>query len=192
MPPNNSVNRTQTRRAGLRRLPQALGAMDTGTCPGCKARLAPIDGPVHRYIESSPACWAKFGELLAREYSDSRYMAAHQLTVDAYAIQHPGTPSPQSIQSVCVHLVSLYASLEQEVPAALMPALRQRCAKSGAFVWLEPPHSSGELTVLHALAAQTPGEHMQRVREWARACWDAWAAHRPQVVEWFAMYSNGT
>ena len=46
-------------------------------------------------------------------------MAAHQLTVDAYAIQHPGKPSAQSIQSVCVHLISLYASLEREIGSAL-------------------------------------------------------------------------
>ncbi|MGH9624098.1 MAG: DUF5946 family protein [Bryobacteraceae bacterium] len=190
--PNCSVNRTLTRCAGSRRLPQALCAMHSQVCPGCQANLPPIDGPTHGYMESSPACWAKFGKLLVREYSDYRYMAAHQLTVDAYAIQHPGQPSPQSIQSVCVHLVSLYASLERDISFARVPALRKRCAHSNAFLWLEPPASRGSLTVLHALSAQTPGEHMQRVREWAQICWDAWAAHHSRVVEWFAMYGGGT
>lgn len=159
-------------------------------CPGCGVSLVPTDGPTHRYLESSPACWAKYGELLAREYSDPRYMAAHQLTVDAYAIQHPGTPSPQSIQSVCLHLISLYAALEREIPASLMPALRKQCVHSNAFSWLEPPANRGVLTVLHALTAQTADEHIERVREWAESAWDAWQTYRPLVVRWFDGYSD--
>lgn len=166
--------------------------MESSICPGCEAHLASIEGPTHAYMQSSPACWAKFGELLAREYSEPLYMAAHQLTVDAYAIQHPGSASPQSIQSVCVHLVSLYALLERGLPASLTPALRKRCAHSKAFSWLEPPANRGVLTVVHPLSAQTPSEHMQRVREWAQACWDAWRVHQPQVAQWFATYNQGT
>jgi hypothetical protein len=66
-----------------------------------------VEGPVHRYLESSPGCWRLYGEVLAREYSDLAFWAAHRLTVDSYAVQHPGRSSPQTIQSVCVHLLSL-------------------------------------------------------------------------------------
>ena len=66
-------------------------------------------------MESSPSCWAAYGEVLAREYNDPAFMAAHRLTVDAYAVQHPGRPSPQSIQSVALHLISLCLVLEQEL-----------------------------------------------------------------------------
>ncbi|MHB1284143.1 MAG: DUF5946 family protein [Metallibacterium scheffleri] len=90
------------------------------------------------------------------------------------------------------HLISLYASLEREIPSSLIPALRKRCAHSRIFVWLEPPSNRGTLTVLHPLSAQIPSEHMQRVREWAQDCWHAWDAHRAMVAKWFATYSHGT
>ena len=32
-------------------------------CPGCQAQLAPADGPTHRYIGASPACWALYTTL---------------------------------------------------------------------------------------------------------------------------------
>lgn len=57
-----------------------------------------------------------FGEVLANGYSEASYGAVHELTVDAYAAQHPGQPSPQSIQSVAVHLVSLWHILEEGLP----------------------------------------------------------------------------
>jgi hypothetical protein len=38
---------------------------------------------------------------------------------DAYAAQHPGTPSPQAIQSVAVHLLALYAVLEKGVASEM-------------------------------------------------------------------------
>ena len=53
------------------------------TCPGCGLLAPRSEGPVHRYMLSSPGCWALYGELLAREYGDVRYMAAHRLTIDA-------------------------------------------------------------------------------------------------------------
>ena len=73
-------------------------------CIGCGALVPQQDGPTHRYMESSPGCWAIYCEVLAQEYSDIAFATAHRLTVDAYAVQHPGTPSPQSIQSIGVHL----------------------------------------------------------------------------------------
>src|SRR5258708_15611979 len=108
-------------------------------CPGCGALFPLHDGPVHRYLESSPGCWAAYGDVLAREYSDPRYMAAHRLTVDAYAIQHPGQPSPQTIQSVAVHLIGLYASLRLQLPSRIVTAAIGRAADNGQFQWLPPP-----------------------------------------------------
>lgn len=89
--------------------------MDVERCPGCGVELPAFAGPVHRYMESSPSCWVAYGEVLARECSDPALMAAHRLTVDAYAVQHPGRPSPQSIQSVALHLISLCVVLFEEM-----------------------------------------------------------------------------
>ena len=69
-------------------------------CLSCGGVFPDIDGPVHRYMKSSPGCWAVYGEVLAREYEDPYFFEVHRLTVDAYAVQHPGSTDRQSIQSV--------------------------------------------------------------------------------------------
>jgi hypothetical protein len=39
-----------------------------------------------------------------------------RLAVDAYAVQHPGTTERRAVQSVAVHLISLYFVLERASP----------------------------------------------------------------------------
>ena len=61
-------------------------------CPGCGALFPDIKGATHRYIESSPGCWAADGEVLAREYADPAVFGrVHRLTVDTCAVQQPGS-----------------------------------------------------------------------------------------------------
>lgn len=157
-------------------------------CTGCGARVPDIEGPTHRYIESSPGCWAIYGEVLAREYSDYRYGRLHQLTVDTYAVQHPGTPSPQSIQSVAVHLISLYLVFEEGRHCwETAQAMQRATSHKGRFQWLDPPAPRGKLTVLDVRAVETPEEHARRVEEWARDVWNSWSAHHQTVRAWAAM-----
>ena len=153
-------------------------------CPGCGAILPGHDGPTHRYMESSPGCWAAYGEVLAREFSDPRYMAVHRLTVDTYAVQHPGRPSPQTIQSVAIHLVGLYASLQLHLHPKVVAAGIKRAADKGRFQWLERPTRLGDLTVADVLPARSPDEHARLVHRWAEAAWTAWAGYHSQVKEW--------
>ena len=161
--------------------------MTTIPCVGCGALVSDIDSPSHRYLGSSPGCWAIYGEVLAREFGNYRYVRKHQMTVDAYAVQHPGTPSPQTMQSLAVHLISLHLMFERGLPPAETPKIMQRATRDkGRFSWLEPPASLGELTVLHVHAAPSPEEHLERVEAWARAAWSAWAAHHPTVRAWAA------
>lgn len=82
-------------------------------CAGCGAPVPKIDGSTHRYLGALPGCWAVFGEVLEGEYGDRRYWPAHRLTVGAYAVQRPGESPTQAIQSVALHLISLYLSLER-------------------------------------------------------------------------------
>lgn len=84
----------------------------TMRCIGCQAEFAQIDGPTHEYVLSSPGCWAAYGEVLAREYSDYRPTRLHRLTVDTYAVQHPGVNVPAARRSVGLHLSRLYLLLE--------------------------------------------------------------------------------
>lgn len=43
-------------------------------CDDCGVTLPAVEGPTHAYLGASPACWALYGEVLAREYSDPAYM----------------------------------------------------------------------------------------------------------------------
>lgn len=159
--------------------------MSIEACPGCGARFPTSAGPIHSYMESSPACWAAYGEVLAREYSDIRFGARHQLTVDSYAVQHPGRASSQSIQSVGLHLISLCLQLEQGADSIRTREILQR-SKSFVerFAWLEPPADRGSVTVADVLQMDSAQEHIDRVDLWSRSAWNAWRVHHPTVHRW--------
>lgn len=157
-------------------------------CPGCGLLLAPHDGPTHPYIGASSACWALFGGVLAREYEDAAELgAAHRLTVDTYAIQHPGEPGRRSTRSVCLHLVSLQLALEAHVPPdRLTRVLAIAGARLHDLRWLDPPERRGERTVADLATAQSATEHVELAWVWARDVWDAWHEHHPTVRDWAA------
>ncbi|MEM9533076.1 MAG: DUF5946 family protein [Pseudomonadota bacterium] len=157
--------------------------MNTETCPSCGA-VTPVSGvgATHRYLLSSPGCWAAYGELLAREYGDMLYMSAHALTVDAYAAQHPGEKGPQTISSINVHLASLLAYFEQGVPLAELATLKQRLVqRKHRFEWLDPPDQLGEVTITDVLAATDAQSHVTLVKDWARAAFEAWGAYHGTI-----------
>ncbi len=161
--------------------------MNRTACPGCGSSFPDIEGPTHPYLLASPGCWSCYGEVLNREYSDIRYYRLHRLTVDAYAVQHPGEPNPQSIQSVALHLISLYCVLERSVEPTKATSIMQRASKKkGHFFWLNPPDSRGDLTVAAVGSARSPGEHVDFIRSWAESAWNAWSIHHEQVEQWYS------
>lgn len=153
-------------------------------CPGCGAQFPDRDGPAHHYLEASPGCWAAYGEVLAREYSDPAYMTVHHLTVDAYSVQHPGTPSRRRMQSVAVHLIGLYAGLELGLPRRQVARLMDGATKHLQLHWLDPPEDLGSVTVAEVLPAESAEEHGHVVRRWAASAWAAWSAHHTLVARW--------
>ncbi len=153
-------------------------------CLGCGAMVPDIDGPTHEYMLSAPGCWTIFGEVAAREYEHGS-PDLRRLTVDAYAVQHPGTTDRRAIQSVAVHLISLYWVLERGLtPHQATDKMRLALTDKSRFVWLEPPKSMGELTVVDVANAQDFAEHEVLVKRWARSAWEAWAAHHAQIRKW--------
>jgi hypothetical protein len=152
---------------------------------GCGGSFPAIEGPTHRYMESSPGCWAAYCEVLAREYSNPVYGRLHRLTVDAYAVQHPGQPNPQAIQSVAIHLVSLCLVLERGRPAEeARQALSIAAGRKGRYFRLSRPVVMGPITVADVRAAQSPEAHLACVRRWAESAWQAWTPHQGTVRMW--------
>jgi hypothetical protein len=158
--------------------------MEDDICPGCRARFDRCDGPNHPYIGSSAACWATYGEVLAREYGEFSYPDIHRLTVDAYAAQHPGTESRQSIQSVAIHLMGLYLWLEKGLPAKAITIQIGEAVKRGGFYWLTPPQDLGTITIRDICDAGDFDDHIRRVEGWARSVWSAWQMHADTLKRW--------
>jgi Family of unknown function (DUF5946) len=154
-------------------------------CCGCGGMFPNMDGPVHRYMESSPACWAAYGEVMAREYSDPQRLVYYRLSVDAYAVQHPGQPSRQTIQSVGVHLIRLCLLLDCGLNMdSANDAMIAASARKHTFTWLTPPAQLGKITVADVVSAQT-NEALQEVAwDWAREAWAAWAVYHDTVRAW--------
>jgi hypothetical protein len=132
--------------------------------PHCKVRVT------HRYILSTPECWGRFGEVLAREFENAAlFGAVHQLTVDAYAAQHP---AGQPRKSLDAHLASLCALLERGSPTN-PEALKRFIQSRTSFPELPMPGDLGPLTVVDVAAASLD-EHCDMVHRWARQVWSAW------------------
>jgi hypothetical protein len=133
-----------------------------------------------------------YGEVVAREYSDPAYAKWHRLTVDSYAVQHPGRPSPQSTQSVCVHLLSLCLVLERALePAYATRVMGKATRPKGRFTWLAPPPSPGDITVVDVAGSKTAAGHEESVRAWAESAWAAWTPHHETVRAWLPKGTRG-
>lgn len=124
-----------------------------------------------------------YGDVLAREYASPVLMRVHRLTVDAYAVQHPGVPERRSIQSVWVHLAGLYLTVERglshDFARRVIGALTGEAER---LAWLLPPDGLGAITVADVARATDTGAHEEEVHRWARSAWAAWHPHHQAVA----------
>lgn len=158
--------------------------MSTSPCPGCGETFVDGDGPVHRYMTGSAGCWRGFGELLARDYSSAARMTFHQVAVDAYAAQHPGSGDlPQQIQSVGLHLMTLCLFLENDTDPALGTALHKKMVRRPTFRRLERS-GPGALTWKHVPTAGSLEVVRRATYDWASAVWDTYREEHLTVRTW--------
>ncbi len=155
-------------------------------CVGCGALFEPKDGPVHAYMESSPACWSAFGRILAAEYSQPELMEVHRLSVDAFAVQHPGGKSRRAIQSVGLHLARLYVQLERNLsPAEANRFMLRAAARKSELPSLPAPAGYSVTTADVAPLAGTV-EHAKAVRRWAQDAWLSYSHAHRFIKDWAA------
>ena len=158
-------------------------------CPGCHVMLPAIDGPTHAYMESSPACFAHFTAILAHEYSDERLLQTHRLTVDTFAVQHPGRAgSRPQIQSVGLHLARLCMQLDRPLPPKetndVMLGLSRH---KHTLELLELPRSFA-ITAANVSPYAGTSDHGARVIAWATATWHDWSKYHDYIREWIARW----
>jgi hypothetical protein len=138
-------------------------------CFSCGGHFAAVPGGItHAYMASTPGCWEAYGAVLAREYQNAvLFGRCHRLTVDAYAIQHPGDASERRArQSFWIHGASLWMVLRMGRTHSDATAALKTLAQ-GDFP-VPPPAVGFALTHAEVLAAPE-AEHETRVRAWAEA-----------------------
>ena len=159
-------------------------------CFSCRALVPDIEGPTHRYMTTAPGCWKLYGDLLAREFSDYFDRDIHGLTVDTYAVTHPGEPQRVAIQSVDAHLLRIYFRLEKGWSGERAPAFMKKIVENDElkeqFTWLEPPLSEDVMNVTDVLTARDFEEHKALVNAWARSVWDVWKDKHLESIEMLA------
>ncbi|GAA6182415.1 hypothetical protein NBRC116594_38530 [Shimia sp. NS0008-38b] len=157
------------------------------TCPGCGGRFDNITGPTHAYMISSSGCYAAFNRLLAAEYSDPALRTTHRLTVDTYAVQHAGDPnSRRAVQSVGLHLARLKLQLTHDLPPKETNDVMLGMSEHKATLIPLAPPTRFTLTVADVAPRAGTKQHSAKVRDWAQATWDDYAAHHDYISDWIA------
>jgi hypothetical protein len=146
-------------------------------CPAC-GHTGPSDGPAHAYMSPSPACWARYGEVLAREYSDRDYWKAHRLLTDAYCGQHSISMDRRARQSLYIHLSALMLHFEDALSESRIVTFLRAAAKSGHdFPYLEMPPANQQVRIDGVYGAADAAQHLVSVTDFARGVFAAWASH---------------
>lgn len=116
-------------------------------CIGCGGLFPRYEGATHRYLESSPGCAEACGRLFAQHYEQMTVFGdVYRLANDAYAVQHPGQPSPQTINSAGIHLIRLCLTIEHGLPSKhANEAVLAAGQRKKEYRWLEPPAFKGAI-----------------------------------------------
>lgn len=153
-------------------------------CPGCGGAFEAMDGPTHRYMTSSPGCWKVFGDLIAAEYSGAAPLEVHRLSVDAYAVQHPGDGSRQAVQSVGLHLARLCVQLHAPRPPHETNAVMQGFSARKATLPLLKPPPRFSMTLADVAPFIGGPHHAEQVRLWAARAYDDWQDQHGVIRDW--------
>ncbi len=152
------------------------------TCFACGGQFEPnAGGAAHDYMLSSRGCWAAYGEVLAREYSNPAVFAAsHRLSVDAYAIQHPGDPEERrALQSFWIHGASLWMVLRMGQSHALATQALKTLA---GLDFAQRPADQPRFAVTHADVLALPlASHEALTRDWAEESLTAWEPAHAEI-----------
>ena len=164
-------------------------------CIGCGGEFEPLDGPVHDYMDSSAACFAAFNALLVAEYSSPALMGIHRLTVDTWAVQHPGNhraieEDRRAIQSVGLHLARLMLQLERPRPPTETNAVMLDFSRYKSTLKLLTPPAVFTTTVAEIAPFAVSPMHIEKVRGWAKATWNDWYADHAYIRQWIADHST--
>jgi len=142
---------------------------------------------------SSHKCWSLYGQVLAKEYSDPEYMYVHALTVDAYALQHPGKDVAQANSSIYVHLLSAFAYFVKQKTLKELVYVKQQAAihtKELRRLSPVPEPMSFRCTVADVLQAENAQQHVEMVVAWTKSVFENWEAHHTTIASLYSKLLN--
>jgi hypothetical protein len=153
----------------------------TAICPGCGLAMpARPSLTAHGYYNASPECWSVYSEVLGAEYGNAVIFGqTHQLTVDAYAVQHAGGAHPD--KSVDIHLAGLHLVLDRGVAPTSVPPILQQLASLTHFPHYDLPPSRASMTVFDVAMAADAAAHIDLSRRWATEVWQTWSHVHAEV-----------
>jgi hypothetical protein len=153
----------------------------TTTCPGCGLTRSSSALSYDRKFNASAQCWALFEDVISVEFQNpALFGQAHQITVDAYAVQHAGGRHPD--KSVCIHLVGLYFAFEKHFsPTAIAPKLQVFASRTKTWPHFDLPAEQAPLTIGDVAKVVGSPEHAGQVRAWGQAVWNSWKIHHAAV-----------
>ncbi|MGB1251021.1 MAG: DUF5946 family protein [Candidatus Promineifilaceae bacterium] len=165
--------------------------MPTEICPDCGVELPQSTGAHHPYIGASASCWTLYANnFLAGQpiVTDTAYgITIH----DAYCVQHHGlSADKRAVQSVAVHLVTLYAVLKLGQTNTYWVRNRLlRGNRHNRFTWLTPPETNKQVTILPIVEAQSLHEQTKRLEHYVKSIADNWLPlHEETVVHWYEKF----
>lgn len=160
-------------------------------CFGCGAVVPDIEGPTHEYMLSVPGCWMLYGKVLAEEYASENYDPdSHRITVDTYAVTHPGKNERRAVQSVNIHLIRLYYIFERNLKGESLLRVIKNASENEelhtTFEWLEPPSFENTLKITDVVKAESMSEHKKIVYLWGKSVWKVWKDKYGEKIETLA------
>jgi hypothetical protein len=128
---------------------------------------------------------------MARDYSDPAYLAAHNLVVDCYCLQHP-SQFCRSGKSFAAHLGRLCVAMS-DCPRALDLLADLRAWLDGPNQPDKPdlPGDRGLLTLGDVGFDLDPGRWQVEVERWAAEVWRAHAPLQPLARKWLEDAERG-
>lgn len=152
-------------------------------CPACGYE-GTFDGPVHAYMSPSAACWERYGNILAREFSDADYFRSHRLLTDAYCGQHSIGEDRRARQSLYIHLSALLLHFEDDLADERIVDFLRAAARSGhEFPHLKMPQASRSVEIDDIYSARNSADHSRAVEVYAKKVLDVWRPHHPVFRE---------
>lgn len=147
-------------------------------CPGCGFG-GESDGPAHAYMSFSAACWARYGEILAREFGQRNYWPAHRVLTDACCGQHSVGGDRRARQSLHIHLAALMLHFDDDATDKTIVKFLRDASKLKTFSPLSIPPENHMVSIAQVHSAKSAQEHCAAARLYGQDVLDAWKIHHP-------------